>query len=61
MVLSVCGVQLGGSQRAFQKDEMAETGVTTETALLTGVMVDASPSPLQSPLGLSAGALAHSL
>lgn len=65
MVLSVCRVQLGGSQRAFQKDEMAETGLTTETASLTGVMVDASPSPLRSPLlsplGLSAGALAHSL
>ena len=61
MVLSVCRVQLGGSHRAFQKEEMAETAVTAETASLTGVMVDAGPSPLHRPLGLSAGVIARSL
>ena len=61
MVLSVCWVHWGGSQRAFQKDEMAETGVTAETAPLTGVMVNAGPSPLRPSLGLSAGALGHSM
>ena len=61
MVLSVRWVQRGGSQRAFQKDEMAETGVTAETAPLTGVMVNAGPSPLRPPLGLSAGVLGHSM
>ena len=40
---------------------MAETAVTAETASLTGVMVDAGPSPLHRPLGLSAGVIARSL